>query len=70
VQARSCSSKRVDATKSRYHTYAHSSEDDNILHEWSVYHCLYAELQHDKAQYLLNSGKWCNVEKDFQRRIS
>ena len=59
----------IDAIKHRYHVYAHSTEHDNVLHEWSVYQCLYAETQLNNAQYLLNSGKWYNVDKNFRQRI-
>ena len=59
----------VDALKARHRVYAHGAEDDTILHEWSVYQCLYAEIPHAKAHYLLNNGKWYDVEEDFRTRI-
>src|SRR5258706_8311996 len=35
---------------------------------WSVYKCLYAEVEHDGSMYVLNDGKWFSVAKDFVER--
>ncbi len=59
----------VDAIKHRYRVYAHGSENDTIQHVWSVYQCLYAEVEHQGAQYLLNTGTWYNVDRTFRARI-
>ncbi len=49
--------------------YAISSETENVLEEWPVYQCLYAEIQHNGAQYLLNGGTWYNIDGTFRDRI-
>jgi len=38
---------------------------DHPLHRWSVYHCLYCELEHIGDSYLLTGGKWYRVSRDF-----
>lgn len=35
---------------------------------WPVYKCLYAEVEHNGAMYVLNDGKWFSVAKDFVER--
>jgi uncharacterized protein (TIGR04141 family) len=52
-----------------HRVYGISSDTDEIIHEWSVYQCLYAEIRHAGAQYLLNSGTWFLVDTTFQERI-
>lgn len=36
---------------------------------WPVYKCMYAEIDHNEAKYVLNDGKWFTVAKDFLARI-
>lgn len=36
-----------------------------IFRTWTVYRCLYAEVDHSGAKYVLNDGKWFRVEPDF-----
>jgi uncharacterized protein (TIGR04141 family) len=49
--------------------YAYGSTHENELYRWSVYRCTYAEVPHNNAQYLLNNGKWYNVDKTFRDYI-
>lgn len=35
---------------------------------WTVYRCLYAEVDHNGAKYVLNDGKWFRVEPDFVKK--
>jgi len=58
----------VDSLKHR-RVYVISSENDATIEEWPAYQCLYAELTHAGAQYLLNSGMWYNVDATFRDRI-
>lgn len=39
------------------------------MRSWSVYRCLYADLNLNKHQYLLNDGKWYEVEQDYVRKV-
>jgi len=43
--------------------------DDSIAHEWPAWRCLQAELQFRGKSYLLNSGKWYQVDDDFVETI-
>lgn len=36
---------------------------------WSVYRCLYAEFTEDEHQYLLNDGKWYEVDLNYVRNV-
>lgn len=43
--------------------------DDQIAHEWPAERCLQAELQFNQQSYLLNSGKWYQVDHEFVEEI-
>lgn len=43
--------------------------DDQIAHHWPAERCLQAELQFNQTSYLLNSGKWYQVDHDFVKEI-
>lgn len=45
-------------------------EYDTPLAKWSAYKCLYAEVRHDDDTYLLSSGKWYRVTKDFVDNVN
>src|ERR1700741_4115801 len=45
------------------------SADDIDLYNWPAYKCIYCEVDLDGATYLLNSGRWYAVEKDFVKRV-
>src|SRR5690348_5385039 len=32
---------------------------------WPIYRCIYAEVEHGGATYLLNSGQWYQIDRDF-----
>lgn len=40
-------------------------QDGRKLHEWTAYHCLYAEVERSNELFLLSSGKWYKVKSDF-----
>lgn len=44
--------------------------DDQIAHEWPAERCLQAELEFNQRSYLLNSGKWYQVDHDFVEDIN
>ena len=58
----------MDALRQRYRVNAINDSGDPS-YQWPVYQCLYAELQHDGAQYLLNNGTWYRIDANFRRRI-
>ena len=43
-----------------------SDENHQCLYEsWSVYKCLYSELDLNDDKYILNDGKWYRINQDF-----
>lgn len=54
----------ADALRHRY-VYAYGADDDEWLKRWSVYSCLYGELERDGTTYLLSGSKWYRVDSDF-----
>lgn len=42
-----------------------SARSDEEYTSWSVFKCIYAEIQDDGKQFFLNNGKWYEVAKDF-----
>ncbi len=48
-----------------------ADEDHNCVHRsWTVYKCLYAELEHEGAKYVLNDGKWFRIEPNFVNKTN
>jgi len=47
---------------------AESSGQD--VDHWSVYRCIYCEVEHDGRTFALNNGKWYRVDKDFLESIN
>lgn len=46
-----------------------SVKTDKPSHSWPAYKCLYAEVVEDNKLYMLNSGKWYEVEQSFVAKI-
>lgn len=44
-------------------------DDDRQINQWSVYKCLYCELDHGGTSYLLSDGKWYRVTRDFVQEV-
>lgn len=49
----------------RSKVFAISLENDEVLHSWSVYNCIIAEIQYNGKVYCLNFGKWYRVDNTF-----
>jgi uncharacterized protein (TIGR04141 family) len=45
-------------------------DDDQISRKWSLYSCLYCELDHEGHAYLLSGGKWYRVDRDFVSEVN
>jgi uncharacterized protein (TIGR04141 family) len=45
-------------------------DDDQIIRKWSLYACLYCELEYDDQTYLLSGGKWYRVDRDFVNDVN
>ncbi|MCU1335913.1 MAG: hypothetical protein JWO19_1494 [Bryobacterales bacterium] len=69
TQLRNPATLTTEAIKARHHVYAYGNNQHDGLYRWSVYRCLYAEVTHKNAQYLLNNGKWYHVDKTFRDYI-
>ena len=44
--------------------------DDRIIFKWSYFKCLYAEIELNAEQYILNNGQWYHVNTDFVQSIN
>ena len=45
------------------------NSEGNVVRRWSIHRCLYADFEYDRHRYLLNDGKWYQVDADFVRRV-
>jgi len=45
-------------------------DDDRQIHQWSVYKCIYCELDYKNDSYLLSGGKWYRVTGDFVQEVN
>lgn len=43
--------------------------DENVARRWPVFRCLYADFEYNQRRYLLNDGKWYEVDADFVQRV-
>lgn len=59
----------VDLLKQR-HVYCADENHQKVYKQWSVFKCLYAEIDHDDSKYILNDGKWFLVSHDFVNRTN
>lgn len=50
----------------------HCADADHkrVFKSWSVFKCLYAEIELDGITHVLNDGKWFSVAKDFVERTN
>ena len=45
-------------------------EDNNPQAEWSIYRCLYAEVEANGSTFLLNNALWYEIDNDFLKEVS
>jgi uncharacterized protein (TIGR04141 family) len=45
-------------------------EDDKQIKKWSVFECLYGEIEHNGTNYILSHGEWFEIAKDRYERIT
>ena len=60
----------LEILKKRRHIYAVAQQTGDIYHSWTVYRCLYCEIDQGNETYLLNNGKWYRLGADFRDRIN
>jgi len=46
-----------------------SAKDDGVLEQWNAFRCIYAEVNHDGRMFILNNGKWYEIEKNFSDQV-
>ncbi len=49
--------------------YVISSKKEEVINNWSVFDCIYAELENNDKVYILSNGKWYEIVKDFTRQV-
>lgn len=57
----------LHALKTR-HVYCADEDHKAVFKSWNIYKCMYAEIDRDGLHYVLNDGKWYQVNKDFVSR--
>lgn len=45
--------------------YCISASSGESLDHWTIYRCIYAEIDDGKQAFLLNNGRWYEIERDF-----
>ncbi len=58
----------LDLLRSRHVQCADA--DHNAVKSWSVWKCLYAEVDVDGQKYVLNDGQWFRIEQNFVARTN
>lgn len=61
---------QVTINQLRQHRVLCIGDDDQLIHQWPVYKCIYCELDVDKESYLLSGGKWYRVTRDFVAEVN
>jgi uncharacterized protein (TIGR04141 family) len=59
----------VDLLKAR-HIYAVSEDDDQEVRSWTIYRCLYFELDQGRDTFLLTNGHWYKVGTTFLHTVN
>ncbi len=60
----------LEVLKKRRHVYAVSQQTGSVYDAWTVYRCLYCEIDQGDETYLLSNGKWYRLGADFRDRIN
>lgn len=45
-------------------------DENNFAKEWSIYECLYGEMEYNERIYILSTEKWFEIDKNKFRRIN
>lgn len=45
------------------------NSEGTVVKSWPIYRCLYADINIERHQYILNDGKWYEVEQDYVRQV-
>lgn len=54
------------------HRHVHCADADHnyVFKHWPVFKCLYTEIDHEGKKFILNDGKWFNVNVNFVERTN
>ncbi len=55
----------IDTLKNRRRIYLIGFSSDAVVTTWSVYRCIYCEIDSGSETFLLNNGKWYRISPDF-----
>ena len=62
--------KNLSLTNIKNHSvYSISTDGNNIVDNWTVYHCLYCEIEEKDKVNILSGGQWHEVERSFTKKI-
>jgi uncharacterized protein (TIGR04141 family) len=50
--------------------FAKSASTDNEIGHWNAYKCLYGEVSFKDKEYVINNGKWFEINKDFVTEVN
>lgn len=53
-----------------FEVFGISTENQEVIHDWSVYQCIYSEIQVSQRTFLLSNGKWYEIQNDFAEEIN
>lgn len=45
-------------------------DDEQVIHKWPLYSCLYCEVEYRGTTFLLSGGKWYRIDKDFVEEVN
>jgi len=59
----------VELLKQR-HVFCADADHKRVFKHWSIFKCLYAEVDYEGKKYILNDGKWFSVSQSFVDRTN
>ncbi len=54
----------------RRHVFSISASDATVRGEWSVFRCIYAEIDDANGTFLLDNGKWYRIDTDLVTQVN
>ena len=61
---------KIETLKERYVYCISESNGGMPMHKWRAYNCLHCEIKIKNTLYLLNNGRWYEIEKEFASNIN
>jgi uncharacterized protein (TIGR04141 family) len=60
----------LELVKRRRHVFAVSQQTGDVFDSWTVYRCLYCEVDQGNETFLFSNGKWYRLGADFRERVN